>query len=195
MSTRRDWLARGARLGLVLSLSVIAACTSLPKSQGVAGDTFARAGRFAITATEVDGRQQAVQGGFSWQDNGRDYVLDLTSPLGSTEARVQGGPGSALLTRTNGTRLQAADPDTLAEDALGSPVPVSGLRDWLRGRLASQPEARSVQRDDAGRLTRFEQGGWSAQLSRYDNAGPQLLMLERQEPGRRIVVRLVVNPG
>lgn len=91
MSTRRDWLARGARLGLVLSLSVIAACTSLPKSQGVAGDTFARAGRFAITATEVDGRQQAVQGGFSWQDNGRDYVLDLTSPLGRQKPGCRAG--------------------------------------------------------------------------------------------------------
>ncbi|AHV93719.1 outer membrane lipoprotein LolB [Bordetella holmesii] len=195
MSTRRDWLVRAARLGLTLSLGVVAACSSLPKSQGVAGDSFARAGRFAITATEADGRQQAVQGGFQWQDNGQEFVLDLTNPLGSTEARVQGRPGAAQLTRANGSRLQANDPDTLAEDALGSPVPVSGLRDWLRGRLASEPAAQSVRRDEAGHLARFDQGGWSVQLSRYDSAGPQLLMLERQEAGRRIVVRLVINPA
>ncbi|AZY48098.1 lipoprotein localization protein LolB [Bordetella avium] len=192
--TLRDGLARGARLLGVLSMAAIAACSSLPTSEGVSGaDTFSRSGRFAITATQADGRQEAVQGGFTWQDNGREYILDLTTPLGSTEARVQGRPGVAVLTRANGASLQAADPDTLAEDALGSPVPVSGLRDWLRGRLApAQPEA--VKRDEAGRPTRFEQGGWSAQLSRYDAAGPQLLVLERQEPGRRIIVRLVVTP-
>lgn len=183
-----------ARAGAVMSLAVVAACTGLPQSQGVSGaDAFSRNGRFAITATEFDGKQQAVQGGFTWQDNGREYVLDLTNPLGSTEARVEGRPGSAVLTRANGSRLEAPSPDALAEDAIGSPVPVSGLRDWLRGRLSAQPEAQSVQRDDAGHLSSFEQGGWSARLSRYDTLGPMLLVLERQETGRRIVVRLVVN--
>ncbi len=37
------------------------------------------------------------------------------------------------------------------------------------------------------------QGGWQANLSRYDEQGPQLLVLERRVDGRRVVVRLVVN--
>lgn len=178
----------------VLALGVIAGCTSLPEVKAPAGDAFSRNGRFAITATESDGKQQAVQGGFTWRDTGREYVLDLTNPLGSIEARVEGGPGVATLTRANGTTLQAPNPDALAEDALGSPVPVSGLRSWLRGQLASDTDAaQNVQRDDFGRPASFEQNGWNARLSRYDTLGPQLLVLERQEPGRRIIVRLVVN--
>ncbi|MFQ6691230.1 lipoprotein localization factor LolB, partial [Bordetella pertussis] len=41
--------------------------------------------------------------------------------------------------------------------------------------------------------TAFEQDGWNARLSRYDAQGPQLLVLQRQEPGRRILVRLVIT--
>ena len=66
-------------------------------------------------------------------------------------------------------------------------------RDWLRGKLPGQPEATDVSNDDQGRPVAFEQGGWRARLSRYDTLGPQMLVLERQEPGRRIMVRLVVN--
>ena len=179
---------------LALLAFTLAACTSLPKPiEGAGADAFSRIGRFAITVNEESGKQNAVQGGFSWFDDGRRYVLDLTNPLGSTEARVEGRPGAASLTKADGTRLVADNPDALAEDALGSSMPVSGLRDWLRGKLPADPQATGVARDDQGRPIAFEQGGWQARLSRYDALGPQLLVLERQEPGRRIVVRLVVN--
>lgn len=179
---------------LAMLAFVLAACTTTPKPiEGTSPDAFSRIGRFAITVNEESGRQNAVQGGFSWSDDGRRYVLDLTNPLGSTEARVEGQPGAASLTKADGTRLVADNPDALAEDALGSSMPVSGLRDWLRGRLPGQPEASDVSNDELGRPVAFEQGGWRARLSRYDTLGPQMLVLERLEPGRRIMVRLVVN--
>ncbi|MGE8657833.1 MAG: lipoprotein insertase outer membrane protein LolB [Achromobacter sp.] len=179
---------------LAMLAFVLAACTTTPKPiEGASAGAFSRVGRFAITVNEESGKQSAVQGGFSWSDDGRRYVLDLTNPLGSTEARVEGRPGAASLTKADGTRLVADNPDALAEDALGSSMPVSGLRDWLRGKLAGQPEATDVSNDDLGRPVAFEQGGWRARLSRYDTLGPQMLVLERQEPGRRIMVRLVVN--
>lgn len=185
------WLRWALLAMLALTL---AACTTTPKPiEGASPDAFSRIGRFAITVNEESGKQSAVQGGFSWSDDGRRYVLDLTNPLGSTEARVEGQPGAASLTKADGTRLVADNPDALAEDALGSSVPVSGLRDWLRGKLPAQPEASDVSRDELGRLASFEQGGWRAKLSRYDTLGPQLLVLERLEPGRRVMVRLVVN--
>ncbi|MPS81454.1 MAG: lipoprotein localization protein LolB [Achromobacter sp.] len=179
---------------LALLAATLAACSTTPKPiEGASADAFSRIGRFAITVNEEGGKQNAVQGGFSWSDDGRRYVLDLTNPLGSTEARVEGRPGAASLTKADGTRLEANNPDALAEEALGSSMPVSGLRDWLRGKLPADPQASEVTRDDQGRPTAFEQGGWRANLSRYDNLGPQMLVLQRQEPGRRIMVRLVVN--
>jgi outer membrane lipoprotein LolB len=174
---------------------VLAGCITPARIAGTgARDEFSRVGRFALTVTQDDGKQNALQGGFSWLDDGDRFVLDLTNPLGSTQARVEGRPGAAVLDKADGTRLRASDPDGLAENALGSRVPVSGLRDWLRGRLPAQPPASNVQRDESNRPLVFEQGGWQARLSRYDDLGPQLLVLERQESDRRIVLRLVVNP-
>jgi outer membrane lipoprotein LolB len=192
ISVRRLW----RYAVLILVCGVLSACVTpqAMKGNGSAGE-FSRVGRFSLTVSEAGGGQNAIQGGFSWFDNSRRYVLDLTNPLGSTEARVEGVPGSATLTRSNGTTLSAADPDGLAEDALGSRVPVAGMRDWLRGRVPSVPAASSLAVDDQARPVSFEQGGWRVRLSRYDAQGPCLLAFEREEPGRRIVLRLVVNPS
>lgn len=184
-----------AALAVALCL-VLTACVTPGRiaGNGAAGE-FSRVGRFALTVTADDGKQDAVQGGFSWLDDGRRYILDLTNPLGATQARVEGQPGVAVLNKSDGTRLRASDPDGLVADALGSSVPVTGLRDWLRGRLSDQPPAFHVERDESQRPVSFDQGGWQAKLSRYDALGPQLLVLERREPDRRILLRLVVNPS
>jgi outer membrane lipoprotein LolB len=185
------------RAALAAALCLILAACATPDripGSGASGE-FSRIGRFALTVTSDDGKQDAVQGGFSWLDNGRRYILDLTNPLGSTQARVEGRPGMAVLTKSDGTRLQARDPDGLVADALGSSVPVSGLRDWLRGSLPEQPPAAHVERDSSQRPVSFDQGGWQARLSRYDALGPQVLVLERREADRRILLRLVVNPS
>ncbi|ANN70375.1 lipoprotein insertase outer membrane protein LolB [Bordetella bronchialis] len=175
---------------------VLAACVTPGRIAGNGGaGEFSRVGRFALTVTQDDGKQDALQGGFSWLDDGRRYILDLTNPLGSTQARVEGRPGMAVLNKSDGTRLQARNPDELVADALGSSIPVSGLRDWLRGRLPAEPPANHVERDPSQRPVSFDQGGWQARLSRYDDLGPQLLVLERREPDRRILLRLVVNPS
>ncbi|CAM3640710.1 lipoprotein insertase outer membrane protein LolB [Bordetella sputigena] len=175
---------------------ILTACVTPGRIAGSGGaGEFSRVGRFALTVTQDDGKQDALQGGFSWLDDGRRYVLDLTNPLGATQARVEGQPGMAVLTKSDGTRLRATDPDELVADALGSSIPVSGLRDWLRGRLPQQPPAAQVRRDDSQRPLSFDQGGWQARLSRYDDLGPQVLVLERREPDRRILLRLVVNPS
>lgn len=177
------------------ALLVLAGCASVPKPLGDGSDgAFTRVGRFAIAVAHADGKQEAVQGGFAWRDDGIRYRLDLTSPLGSTEARVDGEPGLAVLARADGSRMQAADPDALVEEAVGSPVPVNGLRHWLRGRLPDDARPEGLQRDEAGRPQAFTQDGWQVRLSRYDAQGPLLLVLQRDDPQRRISVRLAVTP-
>ncbi|WP_442593174.1 lipoprotein insertase outer membrane protein LolB [Parapusillimonas sp. JC17] len=176
-------------------LALLGACATPQRIGGAAdGDTFQRAGRFALTVNHAGGGQEAVQGGFAWHDTGRVLTLDLANPLGSTLARVTVEPGLATLVRSNGEREQATNPDELVEKVLGSPMPVSGLRQWLQGR-GGQGGMGSAQKDGEGRLASFAQDGWQVQLSRYDALGPQLLQLRRNDAQRRISVRLVVDDG
>jgi len=186
----RRWRA-GALAGLCGLL--LAACATPGKiTSENGGQAFDRTGRFAVTVAYRDGRQDAVQGGFAWHDTGSKLVLDLANPLGSVLARVQVSPGMAVMTRSNGDTESAADADGLVAKVLGSPIPVSGLRDWLRGQTGAAPVS-GLRKNEGGQPIEFRQAGWQVALSRYDNLGPRLLRLSRGEADRDISVRLVVD--
>lgn len=191
MVLRRNFLAAG----VVLALGVLAGCATPARIDTAAPDSvFQRTGRFAVSVQYDSGRQEAVQGGFAWLDTGRLLTLDLANPLGTTLARVQVGPGSATLTRSNGEQESAPSADALVEKVLGSPIPVAGLRYWLRGQTG-QASVSDVSRSPQGQPQRFVQDGWRVELLRYDGSGPQLLRLNRNEANRSISVRLVVDAG
>ncbi|PLC50020.1 outer membrane lipoprotein LolB [Pollutimonas subterranea] len=187
--------ARVRWLCAALACMVLAACATPPRTPGTAsGASFDRSGRFALSVSYSDGRQEAVQGGFSWHDTGAMLMLDLANPLGNTLARVQVEPGSATLIRSDGSTEQAQHPDALVEQVLGSPIPVAGLRDWLRGDTGSDT-LQDLQTNPQGKPTSFTQNGWRVQLSRYDAMGPALLQLNRNDANRTISMRLVVDGG
>lgn len=189
------WLSRW-RAALLASLACLflAACATPQKiaGSGSGGPVFDRTGRFAVSVEHNDGKRDAVQGGFAWHDGGRELLLDLANPLGSTLARVQVLPGKATMTRSNGETETAGSPDGLVDQVLGSPIPVNGLRDWLRGQTGAAPVS-DLQKGTDGNIVRFRQAGWQVALSRYDSEGPRLLQLNRSEAGRDISVRLVID--
>jgi len=174
-----------AWLSLLAAAALVAGCATPERIAGDAGNAFERTGRFSLTAEAPGQQTEAVQGGFAWRDDGRSLRFDLSNPVGSVLARVRVEPGSAVLERSNGEREYAQDPDALAAMVLGESVPVSGLRYWLQGRSESgnageQPESLS-------------ENGWEVQLSRYDESGPRLLRLSRQDGGRRIQMRIAID--
>ncbi len=185
----RAWWCAG-----LLCLLLAACATPKRINDGRPGAAFDRTGRFALSVNYSGGKQEAVQGGFSWHDTGSMLMLDLANPLGSTLARVQVEPGLATLTRSNGATEQAGHPDALVELALGSPIPVGGLRDWLQGRTGSGRVA-GLEKNAGGQPASFSQNGWRVQLSRYDAQGPTLLQMNRNDANRTISVRLVVDGG
>ena len=190
------WFAscwRRCRLaGVVLMCAVLAACAlPTPDGDGPAG-AYTRVGRFALNVTSPGTARQAVQGGFVWRDNGRSLRLDLANPLGTILARVDADDDHAVLTRSDGTQTTADNADALVADVLGSAMPVTGLRDWLHGRQASG-QVTDLQRDSEGRLEHFVEDGWQVRMSRYDEQGPRLLRMARQQAGKSIDVRLVID--
>jgi outer membrane lipoprotein LolB len=184
----------GVRLWLAALLCLFLAACATPRMIATesAGAAFDRAGRFAVTVDRGDGKPDAVQGGFAWHDSGRTLMLDLANPLGSILARVEVVPGHAVLTRSDGTQERAKDPDALVALVLGSDIPVADLRDWLQGKLGAQP-VQALKKDADGRISGFRQGGWDVQMSRYDDRGPRLLQLKRNDVDARVNVRLAVD--
>jgi len=185
-------LARGMAAACLLALAACALPPPIQAPEG-SGPAFSRVGRFALHVQEADGKENAVQGSFAWRDDGSRLQLDLASPLGDTLARVDVNPDTAVLRKSNGDEIQAYDADELVSLVLGSPVPVSGLRDWLRGRTAARAKAVVSQRDEQGRPLAFVQDGWQVKAQQYDAEGPTRLQLARSQDGQDVDLRLVIN--
>ena len=191
------------RLAILLLTALVTACATpppiTPPDAGIAqSQALSRTGRFAVHVDDVTGKTEAVQGGFAWYDMGRSgLALDLNSPLGAAMARVEvDTTGAATLTEANGVQTVAESADELVAQVLGSPIPVTGLRYWLRGQLAPQPAAQDLQRDSAGRPVAFSQAGWKVRVTDFDALGPVRMSLQRSEPGNRVInVRLVMTPN
>lgn len=191
------------RLAILLLTALVTACATpppiTPPDAGIAhSQALSRTGRFAVHVDDVTGKTEAVQGGFAWYDMGRSgLALDLNSPLGAAMARVEvDTTGAATLTEANGVQTVAESADELVAQVLGSPIPVTGLRYWLRGQLAPQPAAQDLQRDSAGRPVAFSQAGWKVRVTDFDALGPVRMSLQRSERGNRVInVRLVMTPS
>ena len=187
--TAISWLLR---VSVIFALILVTACTTVPTvSDHVAQSSdFTRNGRFAINVQYHNGQRDAVQGGFSWVEVNQQLQLDLHNPMGSILARVMVSDNEAVLYRTDGSTGQAADPDALVEQVLGSPIPVSKLRSWLRGEVANT--AHNVTHSDSSPVS-FSDDGWRVRLQRYDAYGPRLLVLNRNDSQSNISVRLVID--
>lgn len=191
-------LWRRARYSVLalLALGLAGGCTSFaplaPIEQVIAG-------RFAARIAQGE-KTESVSGRFTLATHRDGHTLDLSSPLGTTIARVQTNETGFMLTapQADGTMRtwQGSSAEALAESVLGWSLPVSGLPDWLAGREAKGRPARVMPAD--GLAQRIEQDGWNIAIDeRFDNSGaPRLLTLERSardaaQPSVRL--RLVVE--
>ena len=82
---------------------------------------------------QKDGHEEAVHGSFTWSQRLGHTLITLLSPLGQTLATIELTPGQATLTQTGQPVRREPDADALAQNALGWPLPVAGLGDWLQG--------------------------------------------------------------
>ncbi len=97
--------------------------------------------------------------------------LLLSSPLGTTLARLRWSPGLALL-RNNGQDRAFDSLDALATEATGTALPIQALFEWLQGRPAAAD-------------------GWQVDLTQLD-AGR--LLAQRSQPAPAAQLRLIIEP-
>jgi outer membrane lipoprotein LolB len=89
-------------------------------------------GRLSIRYQQ-NGRDQAMHGSFTWSQDKQETVITLLSPLGQTLATINIGADRATLKQADQPLRSASDVDALTVQALGWPLPIAGLRDWLQG--------------------------------------------------------------
>ena len=163
-----------ARLILLTACAtLIAACASLPETGPLESGAFELSGRVAVRYGK-----EAASGRIDWRhSNARDDML-ITNPLGQGIATLARADGEVVLQTADTRTFRAPDAESLTGQVLGWQIPLGGLSFWVRARPASGPA--ELGRDDAGRVTRIVQDGWTIECQDYESERPTRFILKRE---------------
>lgn len=118
-----------------------------------------------------------------WQAHGAIHDIRLRTLAGGQQWRLVMEPGRAVLTGSEVGRIEGPDPDALVEQAIGWPIPLRHMADWLRGLPA--PGSARVRYGEEGLMHGLDWDDWSLQYSRWAGWGDGAVRL----PARIDVVR------
>ena len=111
-------------------------------------------------------KEEAASGNVAWRHSADADEMLITSPVGSSIARVVRKGNEVVLTTAEPRDYRANDVEALTEQVLGFRIPLAGLTGWVRGRAVEGSPANAV-RDAQGRLATLEQNGWKIEYQEY----------------------------
>ena len=153
-------------------------------------------GRMSVRYQQY-GRDEALHGSFEWQQRPGRTQLTLSSPLGQTIAQIAISPDGATLTQSGQPPLAAADADALTAQALGWPLPVSGLRDWLQGNVTERSGKKMLATPQDENTDIVTADGWRIRYAAWDTAAaprPRRIDLNRSTAqAGEVALRLVID--
>jgi len=160
-------------------------------------DAIELGGRLSVRYQQ-NGREEAVHGSFTWAQTPERTNVVLLSPLGQTIAAIDVTPVTATLSQANQPPRTADDVDALAQQALGWPLPVAGLRNWLQGFVTGADGRRQAvpAADDSS----LASDGWRIRYASWQDAGsgaaahPKRIDLERDTASAgTVALRIVID--
>ena len=171
------------RCCIALCVAFLAACAAGPTVAPV--PAFDLTGRVAVRFQDR-GFASAVR----WKQNGGSDEIWLTAPLGQTIAYLQADAAGAMLTAADQQQYRASSIESLTRSALGWRFPVAGLRYWVLGQPAPGMVLAAVERNDAGRITRFIQDDWQVA---FNYAAASLAPSRLEIVGSDAKIRFVID--
>jgi outer membrane lipoprotein LolB len=170
-------VAAGALLLALTACAGLKPAPNAPAANAAALQTDASYhGRFSVRYSDSNGVQRNAYGNFDLQQQGESATLQLLNPLGQTLARVVASPSGATLELPDRPTQTAPDVQGLMQRTLGFPLPIDGLRYWLKPAISPDSPARTQIDPATGRMTQIEQDGWTIDYVAYvDDARTALI--------------------
>lgn len=199
---RERMAARAAAFALPLLLGACAALQPVsPPPPTSAADrqyqqTLNLGGRLSVRYETRSG-EQALHGSFAWQQDEANTKVTLFSPLGQALAQIQTSPAGASLRQAGQTPIFAEDVGALTEQALGWPLPVGGLRDWLQGFAVDAQGRRFIATPSAKAVTTHD--GWRIEYPTWQDDGAGVARPRRIDLARNttqagdVAIRIVID--
>jgi outer membrane lipoprotein LolB len=156
-------------------------------------------GRFSAQFQHND-KPESWSGNFTWAQTPQGTTVALQSPLGQTLATIVIDATNATLIQSDKMPRTAANVDALVEDALGWPLPISNLRDWLQA-YAVSADGKRILATPQSTATIATRDGWRINYLSWQDDNevgmqnvPKRINMERDtsEAGR-VAMRLVIT--
>ena len=135
--------------------------------------------------------EEGWHGSFHWQQAGDEFHIRITGPLGQGGVFLD-GDAKRVVFRQGDIRREAADAETLLQEALGWHVPVRGMRTWVRGLPRNVAHAQAYF-DDVGQLISLHEEGWILEYPRYTTQRGVTLPAKVKMENQSLQIRLVVD--
>jgi len=152
----------------------------------------------ALTDWEITGRSVIAQKsegwnvGLLWQEFDGMFLVKLQGPFGQGGAVLKGDKDNVVLILDDGRRMSSSNAEQLIKEALGIPLPLNALRDWVRGIPHAGQEFETIQFDQRGRIVSLQQQGWQIDYKRYipfgDYSMPGKIFIHKGEQRLKIIV-------
>lgn len=154
-------------------------------------ETLAALKTWALQGRVATGQLLGWTGNLNWRQNGEDFDVRLSGPMGAGGFRASGTLDRVVI-RTGDRRMVTTEPDALVAQTLGWTFPLEPLRYWGRGLPAPGGYDR-ISVDAQGRLVAIEQDGWKVAFPEYAEpdgapALPERIVLDNGETRIRLVV-------
>lgn len=138
----------------------LSSCSLVPKQPPVAyGDWYFK-GKMAVrNATE------ASSFNVEWLQQGDDFQIKLSGPLGQGRMTIKGRPNDVTLIQGD-TQVQASSLSSLVYETTQLDLPLEQLQFWVRAEpYPFQPADTQV--NDDGLVTAIDQAGWAVSITDY----------------------------
>jgi outer membrane lipoprotein LolB len=198
------FLAKAANYVFIMLLpTLLASCSYLPELTTTAPENWQETleRRHQIDSWKIQGRlgvQTEDNGGsldLFWSQKGEDYSIRLIAPMGQGTILIKGNAQGVRIKTAEGEQY-AENADALLASSLGTKVPVTGLRDWLRGMPMKNKPVIKQSWNEQGQLYKLLQDDWNVEMSNYKRVGESLLPHDfylsrddRPELGIRLLIR------
>ncbi len=147
-------------------------------------------GRLGVQTEETGGSADLI-----WKQSNQDYSIRLILPLGAGSYLIEGNDQGAVVRYPNGQKRQVSNIDNVFSSILGVSLPVSAIRDWVRGLPARSMTVETIQWNDQGLLDTIKQSGWTVEMTDYEGSElllPHSVYLSRED-NEELDIRLVLR--
>ena len=136
-------------------------------------------GRLGVQ-TETEGATMDI----IWKQAENEYSIRLLAPMGAGTYLILGDNEMATIRYPDGNKRIIRDVDNIFKATLEVDLPITAIKDWIRGLPAKEMSVEKIRWNKEGLLRLLEQEGWNIELKKYAGTGillPHQIYLTRDD--------------